>query len=530
MSLLIVTFTSSFCSMCFSMIMALVMTEFTGEEVYTQCLTVGPYLLGLGIGSAFADNIKNSERMKRLWHLEWASVVAIPIFPVLQLLAVFLFIHLSPLGVNLDSRLALQVLLSCTSVLAFFSGILGGAQLPLIISEDKKHSEELLLAINYIGPLFAGIFVVSLSGRAVPVAMQLFIVGMIQLAGIFALVKTLPGKKVTTLGMIFIPLGVLILATHFYPTMERYTVKASYLRTKSTLSELLNPAGLLKVIDGYGTLERVRTTYQTIDLLIEPPDTSYGIPGNATLYLNRKPQFDLLSADVYHQTMVYGAFNLLKRTPKSVLILGAGDGLLLNELSPHKIPEVLMVELDGGMIEWSRTNPSIATLNRGSLDSLPPGSTLLIDDAISFLRRNRGQKRFDLILVDLPFPNGPDLAKLYSQEFYRLVRSALSMEGLVVIDLPLYINQDRELSPESKMILKTMHAAGFPEHFSFGPLAAFVALSPEKRNLAFDHKNFPDGLSLASYTNFVSPFRDDEITPEEWAKIPVNTMFWPKEF
>lgn len=512
------------------MLMALVMMEFTGEEIYTQCMTVGPYLLGLGIGSAFADRISEVLRMKRLWNFEWASVLIIPIFPLLQLLTVFLFVHLSPLNTNLDSRLALQILLTCTAVLSFFSGTLGGAQLPLILAEEKKYSEELILAINYLGPLAAGIFVVVLAGRAVPLSLQIFIVGLIQLAGLFALSLTLPGSRFRILLSIFLPLLVLIGATHFYPHLEYYTVKASYLRTKATFRELLSPKDILKVIDKYGDFERVRTTYQTIDLMIEPPDLRFGIPGNATLYLNRKPQFDLLSSEVYHESMVYGAFNLLKKTPSSVLILGAGDGLLLTELSPHHIPDVTMVELDPGMLEWARTNSTISNLNRGSLDHLPAGTKVIIGDAISFLRTNRGEKKYDLILVDLPFPNGPDLAKLYSEEFYRLVRSALVPEGLVVIDLPLYLSRARELAPESLLILKTLRASGFSNQLSFGPLAAFVAVKADAEPLAFDYTKFPDNLSPATYTNFVSPFRDNELTPEQWAKVPVNTMFWPGNF
>ncbi len=527
MNLLFVTFTSSFCSMCFSMIMALVMTEFTGEEVLTQCLTVGPYLLGLGVGSALADRISESVRMKRLWLLEWASVIFLPLIPVLQLIGIFLFIHFSPDDVTLESKKALQFLLGYTGLLSFFSGMLGGAQLPIILGESKTHSEEVILATNYLGPLAAGIFVVALAGNATPLSLQLFWTGCIQLAGLLALVLLLP-DRVKSMSLLFIPLIALIGTAHFYPHLELYTVKASYLRTKADVKNLLHPGDLLRVISSYGELERVRTPYQTIDLFIEPPDLGVGIPGNATVYLNRRPQFDLLTSATYHQSMVYAGMNLLGRRPESVLILGAGDGLLLTELRPLKLPSVTMVELDQGMINWSKSNPVIATLNKGSLEKFPEGTKLIVGDAISFLRQNKG-KKFDLVFIDFPFPNGHELAKLYSVEFYKMVSSVLSPDGIIVVDLPLYFDKSRELARESRIILKTMKVAGLEKPFLFGPLASFIAVSPSDRPLAFDYAKFPDGLTNQAYANFLSPFREEEITSEEWSRVQVNTMFWPKD-
>ena len=60
----VITLTSSFCTMAYSMLMATVMMDFTGEEVLTQCLTMGPYLMGLGIGSSFGDHIREEKYLQ----------------------------------------------------------------------------------------------------------------------------------------------------------------------------------------------------------------------------------------------------------------------------------------------------------------------------------------------------------------------------------------------------------------------------------------------------------------------------------
>lgn len=522
-SFLIIAFTSSFCSMSFSMVMALLMSEFTGEEVLTQCLTLGPYLLGLGIGSFYGDRIPEALRLRRIFELEWLSVLLLPLVPVAQLLGVFLFLNLAPTNMNFESPGALSVLLGLTSVLALFSGLLGGAQLPLIIRSAVNVRSEVILAVNYLGPLLAGITVVFLSGKALGFGIQIYIIGLVQILGLYALLQKLE-KRIKAIASLLLPLGVLFSAGAIYPELETLTVKSSYMKTRiGRMSELLDPRPLLRVLRQYGVLERVRTSYQTIDLFIEPGDPNFGVPENATLYLNRKPQFDLFSVEVYHQTMIDGAVNLLGKTPERILILGAGDGLLLHEL--RKLPEVneiVMVELDDKVIAWASENPIARKLNHDVLLDPPANARILIEDGVSYLRRNTN--RFDLILVDFPFPNGQELAKLYSREFYELVRRSLTPEGLTVIDLPLYLDEGKALSQESRTILKTLEAAGLTNRLLIGPNASFVAARPGGEKLRFRYENFPKDLALSSSFNLVAPFAVEEFGPKD----QVNTMFWPR--
>ncbi len=509
------------------MIMAGVMTDFTGDEIKTQCLTMGPYLLGLGLGSSWGDKIKEVKQITWLFRFEWASVAVLPVIPVLQLLTVFLVVNLSPAGMTLENKNLILTLLLCTSVLAFIAGTLGGAQLPIILKREKTLSQEIILAINYTGPLLAGFCIVGLNQSAAPIAVQIYIVGIIQLIGLFALVFMSP-RRLRSLLFLIPPLGILIATTIFYPVIERYTVKSTYLGSKTSLKDLLHPATLLNTLEKFGTVERVRTPYQTIDLFIEPPQLEYSIPGNATLYLNRKPQFDMLSVAVYHESMLYSGLNLLKHSPKKILILGGGDGLLLTELRKHpNIPEITMVELDEGMLNWSRDNGVISQINKGALDNIPKNVHLIVGDGITFLRNSK--EKYDLMLIDFPFPNGYDLAKLYSYEFYRLVKHSLAPEGIVILDIPIYLEEKSgDFGHETLTIIKTMRAAGFKNPFLFGPSASFIALKVSDEPLSFDYNNFPEGLTLASYQNLINPFREEDIDESVWKKTSINTMFWPR--
>ncbi len=519
---LAIAFTSSFCSMSFSMIMSLLMIEFTGEEILTQCLTLGPYLFGLGIGSVLGDRISEESRLVRLFQIEWLSVLILPLIPLIQLLGIFLFVNLSHSQLSAESPEALRYLLSLTAILALGSGLLGGSQLPLIIKSCREISTPVVLAVNYLGPLFAGILIVTLSGKAFDFGVQIYIVGLVQLIGLFFILLRLPERRKALLSL-SIPLLILFGVARVYPEFEIITVKSAYMNTRfNTWREIFFPEGLLRVITKYGIFQRVRTSYQTIDFFMEPGDPKLAIPGNSTLYLNRKPQFDLFSVDVYHQTMIEGAFNLMGKKPETILILGAGDGLLLKELKNHpEIKEIVMVELDDKMLEWSSENTVISNLNGGILQNPPENSKILVMDGVTYLR-NSGRK-FDLILVDFPFPEGQELAKLYSREFYELVKRSLTDNGLVMVDLPLYPGDDGKLSRESRTIIKTMDAAGFKNRLLMGPNASFVALKPAGETLKFDYSKFPETLSLAATINLVSPFREPHFTEED----VVNTMFWP---
>lgn len=512
--------------MSYSMLMASVMMDFTGEEVITQCVTMGLYLLGLGGGSLLGDRIKVESRLKSVWNFEWASVLLLPLIPLFQLLLIFFFLQFTAPGTKLDSLFGLAFLLGVNGIFSFISGVLGGAQLPLILKLQSSDSEEKILAVNYLGPLFAGILVVGMTQSAQPLSLQIYFIGLIQILGLVFLLGQFQNRLrylILLVPLIFVLFGAASLTSF----MEKATVKTAYLGMKTRPSDFLNPGPIFNVLEKYGSVERRKTPYQTIDLFIEPPELTYSIPGNASLYLNRKPQFDLFSADLYHESMIFGAFNLLGRTPQNILILGAGDGLLLRELKrTPTVKSITLVELDPVMIEWSTTNGVISQLNRNVFEDLPANTQIIVGDGVSFLRT--AKTKYDLILVDFPFPNGHDLAKLYSYEFYRLVLRTLTSDGLLVLDLPLYLSEKNVLAMESRVILKTLRAAGFEKPLLFGPSASFVAVSSSKKKLGFDYQKFPSDLTMSTYFNLLTPYREEDIPDSEWKTTQTNSMFWPR--
>lgn len=153
--------------------------------------------------------------------------------------------------------------------------------------------------------------------------------------------------------------------------------------------------------------------------------------GDVRLYLDGDLQFSSRDEHRYHETLVHPA---LARDPRRVLIVGGGDGLAAREVLRHpSVREVVQVELDPAVLELGRTR--LSGLNDGALAD--PRMRVVVDDAFRWLRERAGREArpggFDAVIVDLPDPDTPALGRLYSTEFYGLVRAAVDPAGLVVV-------------------------------------------------------------------------------------------------
>lgn len=525
---LALTFITSFATMSYAMITASIISDFTGEEILSQCLTMGPYLLGLGLGSVFGDRIDVKNSLKFLWRMEWMSVLFLPLIPLVHIGFIFFYIHLSGIETTLESKESLNYILALASVMSFGTGLLGGSQLPLIIRmiHDKVRAE-VVLAVNYAGPLMAGPFIVFCNYLSLPASVQIGIVGMVQILGL-CLLMTFSPSRLYRMVLLSLPLLILIGVSRIYPKLEYLTVKASYIGTKMFHLDLKELRTVLNTIESYGELERVRTPYQMIDFYTAQAHPELQSPANSTLYLNRKTQFDLYAVDVYHQSMIHAGLNLLTGPPKNILVLGAGDGLILKELkSVPGIDKITMVELDDGIIKWASEHPVISKLNENVFLNPDEKVNLVVADAITYLRSHSNDIKYDLVFIDFPFPNGHELAKLYSKEFYSLVKKVTTPESLVVIDLPVQREADGVLTLESQVILKTLKATGFTNQLPFGPVASFIAVKRSGDQLAFNYSTLSKDITLATKLNLVQMVEPKEVAETE-AQIPVNSMFWPR--
>jgi spermidine synthase len=145
------------------------------------------------------------------------------------------------------------------------------------------------------------------------------------------------------------------------------------------------------------------------------------------LYLNGDLQFSSADEYRYHEALVHP---VLAGGRADVLVLGGGDGLAVREILRYPdVRDVTLVELDPAVVRLARTEPRLRRLNGDALAD--PRVRLVHADAFAWLRDN--SRRFDAVLVDLPDPDETATAKLYSVEFYALLRPALAPGARVVV-------------------------------------------------------------------------------------------------
>lgn len=130
---------------------------------------------------------------------------------------------------------------------------------------------------------------------------------------------------------------------------------------------------------------------------------------------------------VYHETLVHPAM-LSHPEPKTVLIVGGGEGATLREVLKHPTVErAVMVDIDGELVEMARRH--MPEWHQGAFDD--PRTALVIQDARAYLENT--QESYDVVIVDLTDPVGEDnpARLLYTVEFYRLVKAHLNPGGIM---------------------------------------------------------------------------------------------------
>ncbi len=327
-------------------------------------------------------------------------------------------------------------------VIAFILGLLIGAEIPLLMvllqrirKQEAGSAVADMFAADYIGALIGGLCFPFL---LLPLFGQLrgaLVVGLVNAAAgaflifvIFA--PTLGRRKLTALGIATIAVVAALIAALVLSARFEVTARQALYRDPVVAAE--------------------RTAYQ--EIVITSRRTSLG--DDTRLFLNGDLQFSSIDEYRYHEALVHPAMAVLPRQGGKVLVLGGGDGLALREvLSYPQLSSATLVELDPEMVRLGRTDSRLVSLNRGSMTN--PRANIVTADAFSWLRGT--SEEFDVIIVDMPDPDETATAKLYSEEFYGLVRAHLSERGRVVVQ-----SGSPYFAPESFWCIgSTMKAAGF---------------------------------------------------------------------
>ena len=372
-----------------------------GSSVTQFSLVVGWFMFAMGVGS-------------------WASR----------------YIQKEPLQVFVETEIAVGLTGGSSALFLFFSftffdyyllsllfitllvGSLVGLEIPLMIRimrERQALSSTIssVLALDYVGALFASLLFPLVLLPYLGLVRSAFLFGLVNMAvagiALWKIKESIPNHK--------------------------------KLRIIEVLASVLLIIGLLSA----GGLTRFAEDRLYQDEIILARDSPYQRiivtrwREDIRLYLNGHLQFSTVDEARYHEALVHP---ILASNPqaKKILVLGGGDGMTARELLKYpQIERIDLVDLDPVMTELFSQQSLLRNLNKDSLND--PRLRVHNSDAGKFLEKT--PMRWDVAIIDLPDPNSPSLARLYTKSFYRLLGQRIAADGALVTQAtsPFYAKQ-----------------------------------------------------------------------------------------
>lgn len=380
-------FIAGLCSIVYELLISTAATYFLGDGVKQFSIIIGFYLFSMGIGAYFSRFYKDRSLfffIKTEYLLGLTGGISVP-------LIYYLFVTVSP-----------EILQAACLGIVFIIGLLTGMEVPLLTfarDHNLKNNLSSILSLDYIGGLLATLIF--------PFILLPF-VGLFYSSLIF--------------GIINILLGIALNLVYFREFKK--TLLAGFLSMAVLIVLVFYAGNLLKVWDEQiyknPIVYNEQTTYQKVVLTKNQNDVR--------LYLNRVIQFSSKDEHRYHESLVHVPL-AFHPDPKKILILGGGENLASREVLKHKgIERIDVVDIDGSIFSLAQTNPYLIKINQSA--ALNPKVNLITEDAFTYLKKNT--IRYDIIISDLPDPQNDAIARLYSKQFYLMVKRSLDQAGVFV--------------------------------------------------------------------------------------------------
>ncbi|MFG2005823.1 polyamine aminopropyltransferase [Spirillospora sp. NPDC048911] len=485
-------FTCAACGLVYELALVALGSYLVGNSVTQASIVLSVMVFAMGVGSLAAKPLQG--RPVVAFAIVEGALALLGGLSVLALYAAFAWLNLY---------------VPALVVVAFLVGALIGAEIPLLMTllqrirrQDAGSAVADLFAADYVGALIGGL---AFPFVLLPIFGHIkgaLLVGVINAVAGIAVVLWLFRRQIGRVARAGLWTGmaaVLVVLGGTYVMADGFEVSArqALFRDPIALAE--------------------RTPYQEIVLTRR---VEFSGQPDLRLFLNGDLQFSSVDEYRYHEALVHPA---LSGTRGNVLILGGGDGLALREVLRYKdVRSATLVELDPEMIRLARSYKEIADLNQHAFED--PRARTINADAFSWLRDQTA--RFDSIIVDMPDPDDVATAKLYSVEFYGLVKRALAPRGRMVVQ-----SGSPYFAPKSFWCIeKTIREAGFatnPYHVdvpSFGDWG-YVLAQPGSRpelKLADDVPDlrFLDADVLRAATVFGKDLRHRD--------VDINTLVHPR--
>ena len=132
--------------------------------------------------------------------------------------------------------------------------------------------------------------------------------------------------------------------------------------------------------------------------------------------------------------------------PKNVLLISGGISGTIKEILKYNVSSIDYVELD----------PYLISIGRRYTNNLENNKVRIINqDGRLFVRRT--EKKYDVIIIDLPDPSTAQINRFYTKEFFKEAKKILEKNGVISLSLSAYGNYlNKETKRMYSVIYKTM--------------------------------------------------------------------------
>ncbi len=130
---------------------------------------------------------------------------------------------------------------------------------------------------------------------------------------------------------------------------------------------------------------------------------------------------------------------LFSKNPREILVISAGAGGVINEILKHPVKKVDYAELDPLLIKMLRRYSSALTQK----ELTDPRVNIINLDGRFFVRNTLN--KYDVVLIGLSKPADLTSNRLFTQEFFSLVKKRLNPNGIIALTLPgslTYLSQE----------------------------------------------------------------------------------------
>lgn len=389
--LLVSVFVIATCGLIYELIAGALASYLLGDSITQFSTVIGVYLFSMGIGSYLSKFIN-----RNLLGLFVKIEILIGLVGGFSAAILFIaFEYITSFQVLLYSLVAL-------------TGILVGLEIPLLMRILKERFEfkdlvSQVFTFDYIGALLASLLFPLVLVPHLGLVRTAFLFGLMNVSvalwALYLFGKEMSWARVQQAGAM-LAMAALLVGFVYADRIVSFAEAASYPDT---------------------VIFSKNTKYQRLVLTQSHDDLR--------LFLNGNLQFSSKDEYRYHEALVHMGLASITN-PVRVLVLGGGDGLAVREILRYpSVDQITLVDLDREMTQLFSTHETLTELNKKSLQN--PKVNVVNEDAFLWLKNNK--TKFDFIVVDFPDPSNYSVGKLYTNSFYRLLKTALNENGVGVI-------------------------------------------------------------------------------------------------